>query len=193
MFYLGIPVLQQVAADIADRPREVPFFGPGVIDDPPLARRLREVQLRLEEPSIPLLEQEALVLGVLAQLVRRHADAPTSLARTGPEPRAVGLIKRYLEERYADEVSLEQLSHLTQLSRYHLIHVFRETVGLPPYAYLRQVRVARTKALLASERPIAEAALETGFSDQSQLRRLFKRLWGVTLGNHRNGVQDGSA
>lgn len=35
MFYLGIPVLQQVAADIADRPRELPFFGPGVIDDPP--------------------------------------------------------------------------------------------------------------------------------------------------------------
>lgn len=151
------------------------------------------MHLRLEEPSIPLLEQQALVLGVLAQLVRRHADAPPSLARTGREPRAVGLIKRYLEERYADEVSLEKLSHLTQLSRYHLIHVFRETVGLPPYAYLRQVRVARAKALLASERPVAEAALETGFSDQSHLHRLFKRLWGVTPGNYRNGVQDGSA
>ncbi len=182
MFYLGAPVLQQVAADVADRPRELPFFGPGVIDDPPLAQRLREVHLRLEEPSTPLLEQETLVLGMLAQLVRRHADAPPSLARMGREPRAVGQIKRYLEDRYADEVSLEQLSRLTQLSRYHLVRVFREAVGIPPYAYLRQVRVMRAKAMLASGQPIAEVALATGFTDQSHLHRWFKRDCKVVLG-----------
>jgi AraC-like DNA-binding protein len=191
MFYLGAPVLQQVAADLADGPRELPFFGPGVVDDAPLARRLREVHLRLEEPSTPLLEQQTLVLGVLAQLVRRHADAPPPLARTGREPHAVGMIKRYLEDRYADEVSLEQLSRLTQLSRYHLVRVFREAVGVPPYAYLRQVRVGRAKELLALGRSVAEVALETGFTDQSHLHRWFKRLWGVTPGGYRNSVQDG--
>ena len=90
-------------------------------------------------------------------------------------------------------MTLEQLSRLTGLSRYHLVRVFGESVGVPPHAYLRQVRVGRAKALLAAGCPVAEAAVATGFADQSHLHRWFKRLWGVTPGGYRKGVQDGAA
>lgn len=192
MFYLDAGVLQRLCSELADRPRELPFFGPGVIDDTPLAQRIREVHGRLEDPTTPPLEQQTLVLDTLAQLIRRHADAPPTPARTGREPRAVSLVKRYLEDHHAEAVSLEQLAHLTQLSRYHLVRVFREAVGIPPHAYLRQVRVGRAKAMLAAGRPIAEVAFATGFTDQSHLHRWFRRLWGVTPGGYRNSVQDNS-
>lgn len=193
MFYLDAHVLERVACDVADRPRGLPFFQSGVITDAPLARLFLQTHLRLEQPDTPRLEQETLLLGVLARLVQRHADDRPSTPRIGREPAAVGQVKRYLERHYAEEVSLEALSRLTHLSRYHLVRVFSDNVGVPPHAYLRQVRVDRAKALLAAGLPVAEAAVATGFADQSHLHRWFKRLWGVTPGGYRKGVQDREA
>lgn len=129
MFYLDARVLERVAQDVADRPCGLPFFGSGVITDAPLAQRLRLVHLRLEQPDTPRLEQETLLLGVLAQLVRHHADAPPPTVHVGREPAAVGQVKRYLERHYAEEVSLEQLSRLTCLSRYHLVRDCKVVLG----------------------------------------------------------------
>lgn len=193
MFYLDPAVLQEVASEVAGRARQLPFFQSGVIADVSLARQLRRLHLCLEATDTPLLEQETLLFDVLAQLISRHADDSPPLSQSGREPQAVTQVKRYLESHYAEDVSLNELSELTQLSRYHLVRVFAEAVGVPPHAYLRQVRIRRAKNLLASGRPVAEVAVMTGFSDQSHLTRWFKRLWGVTPGQYRNGVQDGSA
>ena len=193
MFYFDAQFLQQVATDLTGRPRELPFFQLGVIVDARLAQRLHRVHQRLENPHTPLLEQQTLLLDVLTHLIRRHADTPPATRELGREPEAVRLVKSYLETCYAEAAPLEQLASLAGLSRYHLVRVFHEAVGVPPHAYQRQIRVAHAKELLASGRPIAEVALATGFTDQSHLNRWFKRLWGFTPGEYRNSVQDESA
>jgi AraC-like DNA-binding protein len=70
-----------------------------------------------------------------------------------------------------------------------LIRLFGDATGIPPHAYLRQVRVKRAKALLARGDSIANVAQATGFNDQSHLNRWFKRLLGITPGQYRNSVQ----
>ena len=192
MFYFDTRILQSVAAEIADTPRQLPFFQPGVIADRLLARQVRQLHGQLEQTGTSLLEQETLLLDTLAQLITRHADTPLPHARVNREPYAVTQVKSYLETHYAEAVSLEHLSCLTHLSRYHLVRVFRETVGVPPHAYLRQVRIRRAKELLSLGQQPAEVALITGFTDQSHLTRWFKRLWGYTPGQYRNTVQDSS-
>ena len=190
MFYLEAGMLQDVAAEIAAKPCDLPFFQSGVIADRALAQQLYGLHCRLEMPA-PRLEGGTLLLEVLAQLIRRHADTPLPLTRTSLEPCAVKQVKGYLEQHYAEPVALEDLAQLTQLSRYHLVRVFREAVGVPPHAYLRQVRVKHAKAQLALGQTPADVALATGFTDQSHLTRWFKRLWGYTPGQYRNTVQDG--
>ena len=64
------------------------FFSRGVLHDDALARQLYGVHCRLET-SASRLEQETLLLDVLAQLVSRHADDPPRVVATGREPRAV--------------------------------------------------------------------------------------------------------
>lgn len=193
MFYLDVSVLQRVASELAARPRRLPFFAPGAINDSSLALRLHQAHRTLEFAATPLLEQETALLVALAELVRRHADEPPPSAHPGHEPRAVSQIKQYVEAHYADEISLDSLSRLTGLSRYHLLRVFRGAVGIPPHTYLRQVRVRQAKAMLAEGRAIAEVAAATGFADQSHLTRWFKRLWGFTPGQYSKSVQDGPA
>ena len=185
MFYLDAPVLQKVASEMAEGPRDVPFFRSGVITDDILAGQVRALHRQLEGADAPRLEGETRLLDVLAGLITRHADAPPPSRRGGREPQAVTQVKRYLGDHYAEDVSLERLTHLTGLSRHYLVHVFGEATGVPPHAYLRQVRVERAKTLLATGHAVAEVAVMTGFTDQSHLTRWFKRLWGVTPGQYR--------
>jgi AraC-like DNA-binding protein len=102
-------------------------------------------------------------------------------------------VRAYLEAHYAANVSLEQLAALTNFSSFHLVRVFRTAIGLPPHAYLTQVRLRHAKRLLAAGLPIAQVAAEIGFTDQSHLARHFKQLAGVTPGQYAQGrknVQD---
>ncbi|MCE7988777.1 MAG: AraC family transcriptional regulator [Caldilinea sp. CFX5] len=190
MFYFDPALLQQIASQVADCPCAIPYFQPGVIVDPVMAQQLACLHRQFELADGSLLEQETRLLDVLAQMIQRHADDPPQVYRMGQEPYAVTRLKEYMASHYSENISLETLSQLTHLSPYHLLRTFRAAVGIPPHAYLRQVRVQHAKELLAFGQPIADVALATGFTDQSHLTRWFKRLWGVTPAQFRNCVQD---
>lgn len=66
------------------------------------------------------------------------------------------------------------------LSRYHFIRKFKRETGLTPHQYAIQNRVRRAKELIRGKVPLALAAAEAGFFDQSHLNRYFKRNLGVT-------------
>ena len=191
MFYVGTSTLEQAYCELRGKPAGLPFFQAGRLDDPLIAERLRRLHKTCEQQGVRL-EQQTALLTSLTQLVSRHADVPMLLPRVGQEPSAVAQVKDYLEQHYAADISLDELAQLSQLSRYYLVRVFKTHTGVPPHAYLRQVRVRRAKILLASGVDIAEAALATGFNDQSHLTRWFKRLWGYTPAHYRNSLQDDS-
>ena len=132
MFYFETRFLEKVTSELAGKPRDLPFFQFGVIADAKLARRLRALHVQLATAATPALEQETSLLNTLAVLIRRYADDAPPTFRVGRETRAVMQVKNYLESHYADDVSLASLSHLTGLSRYHLVRVFRDAVGIPP-------------------------------------------------------------
>lgn len=190
MFYLDTTVLQQAASQVADRPRGIPFFPAGVIWDDELAHLLWQLHYTLETFDPPRLEQESRLLWLVARFVLRHADDPPVLPGLGREDQSVKQIREFIEDYYTEDISIKQLAQLAHFSPFHLIRVFREAVGLPPHAYLTQVRVMRAKQFLAQGRPIAQVALDTGFVDQSHLNRYFKRIVGVTPGQYSNSIQD---
>ena len=193
MFYFDVPFLEHMTADLTDGPRCLPFFQSGVIEDTLVAEQLRALHLRLEKADTPKLEKETALLDVLGQLIERHADTAPLTLQTGREAQAVIQVRRYLERHYAEDISLRDLAHLTRLSRYYLVRVFKASVGVPPHTYLRQVRVRHAKAMLAQGHSVAQVAMASGFTDQSHLTRWFKRLWGFTPGQYRNSVQDNEA
>jgi AraC-like DNA-binding protein len=81
-----------------------------------------------------------------------------------------------------ENISLAELASFAYLSRFHLIRVFKKHTGLPPHAYLEQIRVNRAKELLKSGMPIIDTAYELGFVDQSHLTKTFKKFAGTTPG-----------
>ncbi|NEQ23209.1 MAG: helix-turn-helix transcriptional regulator, partial [Microcoleus sp. SIO2G3] len=124
------------------------------------------------------------LLWTLAQLITRHADSGCKFKSIGNESQPVKRVRDYLEANYTENVTLEQLSAVANLSPFYLLRTFRKQVGLPPHGYLNQVRLVRAKSLLAQGCQIAQVAHETGFTDQSHLTRHFKRMVGVTPGQY---------
>jgi AraC-like DNA-binding protein len=145
------------------------------------------------------LEMESRLCWLFGELVRRHAAPSASAAPAGPARPAdllpgTGAVARQVMTRLADQLTgppaLAELAADAGLSRYQLLRAFRAEVGMPPYAWLAQHRVARARLLLEQGHRPATAATLTGFADQAHLTRWFRRVVGVTPGAYRNGVQD---
>ena len=190
MFYLDAGLLRQAAAEISGKAHDLPYFRPGVIFDEQLAQTLGALHVALELGTDGALEHQSRLLCVLTQFIRRHAHPAPAINSMRREHQAVTRARDYLESHYADNPSLHELAAAVYLSPFHLIRVFQHELGLPPHAYLTQVRVRHARRLLAQGQPIVSVANATGFTDQSHLTRHFKRILGVTPGQYRNFVQD---
>ena len=153
--------------------------------NPDLVRRLINL-LETFENSKLLLAQQTLLIEMIEALATQTEMFGT-VSRNSEEPKAVALIKEYLTDNYRQNVSIDELTQLTGLNRAYLIRLFRRTVGIPPYAWLLQVRIERAKKLLARGDSIVDAALETGFADQSHLTRYFRNMLGITPGQFVKG------
>jgi len=165
-------------------------FDTPVFSEPELADALVEAHDRLPTAADPD-EVGRQVVSSLKELCRRHGrgtgGGPVGESRR--EHDAVVQARCFIEEHYREKIRLEKLATMTGLSVCHLIRVFRLATGLPPYAYLEQVRVQKASELLRAGRPVSQVAFETGFADQSHLTRLFRRLIGLPPGRFQRSAR----
>ena len=183
-------------ADLLADGLPVPRFPEPVVMDPELAGGLRRVHAALSQDPEPL-EAESRLSWLLGELVRRHASpAPGLDGPAGCLPGA-SRVARQVMNRLADQLvgppALADLAAEAGLSRYQLLRSFRAEVGMPPYAWLAQHRVARARLLLDRGHRPAEAASLAGFADQAHLTRWFRRVVGVTPGTYAASVYPGPA
>jgi AraC family transcriptional regulator len=122
---------------------------------------------------------------VLAVHLIRHVSAPRRPARDpdGTLPRRrLRAVVEYVEDHLDASLTLEELAAVAHVSPYHFARQFRAATGLPPYQFVIARRVERARQILQQDGdlPLARVASRSGFSDQSQFSRHFKRLVGVT-------------
>ena len=157
-----------------------PFFAAPIFRDDDLAAELLRVQRALLTRS-PGLEVEERLLRALNHLVRRHAVSRTA-PRRQTAPRAVVVAREFLHANYARSIKLVELASVCDSSPFHLVRRFRDAIGMPPHAYLTQIRSNHARDMLLRGVPVSAAAYRCGFADQSHLTRTFKRIFGVTPG-----------
>ena len=160
----------------------LPHFPNLVVNDAPLFRALLDLHTNLEQDGSAL-EQESQFISTIALLLERQTDCqfgPDKGSKARKEDSKIRLVRDYLRDHYAENVSLSQLTSLTNLSPFYLLRVFRSRAGFPPHEYQTQVRIAHARRLIRSGTPLSQTAIETGFFDQSHLSRNFKRIVGVT-------------
>jgi AraC-like DNA-binding protein len=124
-------------------------------------------------------------IGMLAYLPL-SVDPPTN--RGGLAPARANRICEYIDSHLQENIALEVLAGIAQLSVHHFARAFRQSLGIPPHNYIVQRRVEHAQQLLRNtELPISEIAIVAGFADQSHLARHFRTITGVSpsLARHR--------
>ncbi|MEP0874113.1 AraC family transcriptional regulator [Trichocoleus desertorum AS-A10] len=91
------------------------------------------------------------------------------------------LVKEYINNHLHQDLRLQEMAAIAQISPYHFLRLFKQSMGVTPHQYILQCRLNQAKYLLQhSELSIIEVATQTGFCDQSHLTRYFKRMIGIT-------------
>ncbi|WP_104204056.1 AraC family transcriptional regulator [Billgrantia saliphila] len=139
----------------------------------------------LMDPQRDLLDKQTQVVEYLGALM--HALAGQPAQPLSKAPAILQELTAYLDKYATEELSLDDLCERTGYSPGHLIRAFKQHFGFTPHAYLINRRIQLGQRELKGGTPIAEAALNAGFSDQPHFQRTFKRLVAATPNQYRQG------
>jgi AraC family transcriptional regulator len=124
-------------------------------------------------------------LGLLLLWELRHAADLKHLrlprVRGGLTARQLRRVEEFVDAQISNDITISNLGAVAGLSPFHFIRAFKESVGVSPYQYVLWVRVNRAKELLSKqELAVVDVAHAVGFSDATQLNRVFQKFIGVT-------------
>jgi AraC family transcriptional regulator len=149
----------------------------------PVAQRLGCALLTAAElgTGFGTLYADAIGLAIVARLMAAAAGTGTS-RRLRLAPLPAWRLKRaieYIEVNLAGPVTLAELAASVGVSRMHFAAQFKAATGVPPHEYLLRRRIERAQELLTRSRePLADVAVQVGFSSQSHFTTVFKRFAG---------------
>lgn len=88
-------------------------------------------------------------------------------------------IKIYIDQNFAEQIQLDDLSVLSGNSKFSLLRKFKTIYKLTPHAYLLNRRIIESKRLLLNGETIAQTAVMCGFFDQSHFVKTFRKYVGM--------------
>jgi transcriptional regulator GlxA family with amidase domain len=101
-------------------------------------------------------------------------------------------VKRVIERMQGDpsrNFSLGEMAESVNLSPPYFCYLFKTITGVPPAKYLKTLRMQEAATLLTTTfLSVKEIVSRVGCSDESHFVRDFKRIYGVTPTEYRNGV-----
>jgi AraC-like DNA-binding protein len=139
----------------------------------------------IDEPISDLARVEIAV--AVADTLRRLSGGPDR-RRARIDNRAVELVRDYLTSHAGEQTPASTLERITGADRFTIARHFRRAFGTSPDRYRTMRRLALARTAIESGLPLARAAAEAGFADQSHMTRQFKKTYGLTPGHWATAV-----
>lgn len=181
-FNIPTDTMLELTAEITGE-KFLPGFPDTVVSDPELLSCLRELHLLLMEGSAEFAKEELLLLSV-ASLIQKYGQPFTNCNTECPEEIAKAC--DFIDTHYAERISLDEICQHSGMSKSSLLRAFTKAKGITPYRYLETVRINEARKLLELGIAPVDAALQTGFSDQSHFSNFFSMFIGLAPGVYRD-------
>lgn len=123
----------------------------------------------------------ALLLRLLVQIGRyqRQADAHHPKPAE-PHNSRVLEIMRYMDAHLAEDLNVDLLAEQFYVSKYHMMHLFRQQTGFTVHTYLLQRRLLHARQLMEGGMRATEASYRSGFRSYSSFTRAYGKHFGTT-------------
>lgn len=133
------------------------------------------------ETETDALQAESLLIDFLVYCLRPKEIDPV---KATDDQTALTKVRERILDGLAENLSLDSLSEISGLSRYHLIRSFKQRYGMAPHAYQLDHRIKRAKTRLRQGGALSQVAIELGFADQAHFQRHFKQRLAMTPGHY---------
>jgi AraC family L-rhamnose operon regulatory protein RhaS len=123
-----------------------------------------------------------ILVSLLQQLIGHLSRCYTDIESTGAnEVSRLASVLSFMEERYADDLSVSALATAGGISERTLRREFRRVLGVSPIEHLTILRIRKSENLLLnSQFNITETALRCGFADSNYFSRAFRKVNGIS-------------
>lgn len=173
VFYQTLHVPEADMLELA--PKGFSFPTP-ILHNASIARRFAD-QLAILDATRNSTQWDERLAEILFQFSSLFSSRPAQSYRRD-DPRILTICD-FIEENLQGALDLDSLSSLIDLSKFHFIRLFRETIGVTPHVYIQARRTARAIQLLKTMPP-AQVVDLCGFVDQSHLTRWIKACYATT-------------
>lgn len=126
-----------------------------------------------------------------AHLIEKYANAGSEKPdfQGGLPIRQLRKVEDHVREQLAEDISVEALAGLVELSPFHFSRVFKQATGMSPLQFVTRERIARAQQLTReTSRSLIEIALEVGYTSPSHFAQVFRRVVGVTPTEFRSAL-----
>lgn len=152
--------------------------------DPELGGVLERVRCGVvpDAPANLVLDSWALVLAeIVVRRFSRHSASVRDMVPGGLPMLRVARVVAFIEANIEQDLRLEALAAVAELSPFHFARRFKETVGVSPHAYVLAQRIGRARSMLRDTKVgLSELAVACGFSSQAHLTTAFRHRLGTT-------------
>jgi AraC family transcriptional regulator len=147
-------------------------------------QRLLLQSLRGSEPRDPL-AVEAAILRIVGEVAEGCSRLHGRTLRNRVPERArreyVEDAKALLQQRYAENLRLDDLGKALHVSTYHLCRLFKEETGMPVHKYLNKLRLNHAlEAIAAGEEDLSGLAQRLGYASHSHFTAAYHKEFGIT-------------
>ena len=183
--YRGLNISKEIMLDLAEEvtgKRKLPGFSKNVIYDDEVICYLRPLHEMVMNGNSDFGKEETLLL-LLSGLIQNYSHPFESCI---PECRQeIEKACMFMEQHLTERIYLDQICRQAGLSKSTLLRAFTKSKGITPYRYLETIRINEAKKLLSDGVSLPDAAIRTGFSDQSHFTNYFTSFIGLTPGVYR--------
>ncbi|WP_170107076.1 AraC family transcriptional regulator [Roseibium marinum] len=177
MLFLDLAIIGRYA----ETDRSGQEFTNPVLSDRQTCAAIAQAVTALSSPT----EEEAFAEECLILALAAIGKVPVHRGKTG-RPDYSWAVRCALDKIAAEAdgaLNLADLADAAGVSRFQLLRRFSAEVGTTPHNYLIQYRVNLARRKIRAGHPLAEAAVSSGFADQSHMTRAFVRQYGLSPGH----------
>jgi AraC-like DNA-binding protein len=147
-----------------------------------LQRLLQAIAVELKGAKIGASAMiEGLSLQAGAVVAREFCASAAAVVKGGLSPWQLRQVVEFMRQNLATDIMVADIAAISGLSRFHFTRAFKDSTGIAPGQYLKQMRIERACDLLAqTELSIGDVAKHAGYDAPQAFSRLFRQAIGTS-------------